>query len=227
MNTPNESEKPTDNMELLKQQAAGCGPGCACNATETSGKTRWVIGAIVLIAAGVFVVRAIIRGDGASTQTTAPAFAGLAASPTPAGESGTATNSAATTPAAETSVGTSIGALAELNTVAAKTDAVFIFLPGKDGTASNPPAATMKGAASMIESKAGLKCGLYTLKAGTPDYDQIAKQISVPGVLAMVKGRGMSAVSGDITESKLVQGFVAASSAGGCGPSAAAGCCPK
>jgi hypothetical protein len=85
----------------------------------------------------------------------------------------------------------------------------------------------MRGAARTIESKAGLKCGLFTLKAGSRDYDQIAAQMSVPGVLAMAKGRGMSAVSGDITESKLLQGFVAASSAGGCGPSAGAGCCPK
>lgn len=221
MNTPNKNDKPTDNMELLKQQAADCGPGCACNATGTPGKTRWVIGAIVLIAAGVLVVRAMIKSDGAATQTTAPAFAALAASPTPAGENGVAT------PATETSVGTSIGALAELNTVAAKTDAVFVFLPGKDGASGNSPLTPMQGAVRMVESKAGIKCGLFTLKAGSQDYDQIAKQISVPGVLAMVKGRGMSAVSGDITEAKLVQGFVAASSASSCGPSAAAGCCPK
>jgi hypothetical protein len=39
---------------------------------------------------------------------------------------------------------------------------------------------------------------------------------SVPGVLAMVKGRGMSAISGEITEDKLVQGYVAASRSGGC-----------
>jgi hypothetical protein len=227
MNTPNEDGKPTDNMESLKQQAAGCGPGCGCNAPGTLGKTRWVIGAIVLIAAGVLVVRAMIKSDGAATQTTAPAFSALAASPTPAGENGVATNSVTTAPATETSVGTSIGALAELNTVAAKTDAVFVFLPGKDGTSGNPPSTQMNGAVRMVESKAGLKCGLFTLKAGSRDYDQIAKQMTVPGVLAMVKGRGMSAVSGDITEAKLVQGFVAASSAGGCGPSAGAGCCPK
>lgn len=227
MNTPNKNDKPTDNMELLKQQAADCGPGCACNATGTPGKTRWVIGAIVLIAAGVLVVRAMIKSDGAATQATVPAFAALTTAPASAGDSATVTNAVAAAPANETSVGTSIGALAELNTVAAKTDAVFIFLPGKDGAAGNPPSALMKGAASMIESKAGLKCGLFTLKAGSRDYDQIAAQISVPGVLAMVKGRGMSAVSGEITEAKLVQGFVAASSGGGCGPSAAAGCCPK
>jgi hypothetical protein len=124
-------------------------------------------------------------------------------------------------------VGTSIGALAELNTVAADTGAVLVFVPGKEAVAGNPPSTTMKGAAKMIESKAGLKCGLCTLRAGTRDYDQIAAQMAVPGVLAMVKGRGMSAVSGDITESKLLQGFVAASSAGGCSPSAGSACCPK
>jgi hypothetical protein len=84
----------------------------------------------------------------------------------------------------------------------------------------------MKAAARTIEAK-GIKCGLFTLKAGSADYDQIAKQMSVPGVLALVKGRGMSAVSGEVTEAKLLQGYVAASSASKCGPGAGAGCCPK
>jgi len=84
-----------------------------------------------------------------------------------------------------------------------------------------------KPKALASESKAGLKCGLFTLKAGTRDYDQLAAQMAVPGVIALVKGKGMRGMSGDITEAKLVQGFVAASSAGGCGPSAGAGCCPK
>jgi hypothetical protein len=119
---------------------------------------------------------------------------------------------------------TSIGAIAELNTVATNLDAVFIFLPGKEGISVNPPLTPMQGAARTIEFK-GLKCGLFTLKAGSRDYDQIAGQISLPGVLAMVKGRGMSAISGDITETKLVQGYLAASSAGGCAPGS--GCCPK
>jgi MYXO-CTERM domain-containing protein len=226
MNTPNEDEKPTDNMEMLKQQAAGCGPGCGCHATGTPGKTRWVIGAIVLAAAGVMVVQAMIKSDGASAQTTTPAFASLAALPTPTGGGGTATNSGTATPTTEKSV-KPIGALTELNTMAAKLDAVFVYLPGKEVTSANPPLEPMQGAARTIESKAGLKCGLFTLKAGSPDYDEIAGRISLPGVLAMVKGRGMSPVSGDITEAKLVQGFVSASSAGGCGPSAGAGCCPK
>jgi hypothetical protein len=223
MNTPNDDRKQTDNMELLKQQATTCGPGCGCNATGKSSKTRWVIGAIVLVAASVMVVRAMIKSDGASSQTSAPAFATLAALQTPAG----GTNSDTAAPAVESSVVTSIRAIAELNTVATKLDAVFVFLPGKEGISADPPLTPMQSAARAIKSNAGKKCGLFTLKVGSRDYNQIATQMSVPGVLAMVKGRGMSAISGDITEAKLVQGFVASSSAGGCSPSAGAGCCPK
>lgn len=226
MNTPNEDGKQSDNMELLKQQASACDTGCGCHATAMPGKMRWVIGTIVLVAAGVMVVRAMVKTDGPSTQPSATTFADPVASQTAAGTGGPARDSDAITPATETSVGTSIGAFAELNTMAAQTDAVFIFVPGKEGASDNPPSTPMKGAVRIIESK-GLKCGLFTLKAGSRDYDQIAAQMSVPGVLAMAKGRGMSAVSGDITEAKLVQGFVAASSAGGCGTSAGAGCCPK
>jgi MYXO-CTERM domain-containing protein len=215
MNTPNENGNPGDNTASPKPQATDCDSGCSCHATGKPGKTRWVIGAIVLVAAGVLVARDIIKGDAASAQTTTPAFA------LPI----TATNSSAAAPTTEKSV-EPIGTLSELNTVATNLDAVFVFLPGKEGTSANSPSTPMKNAARTIEAQ-GKKIGLFTLKAGSSDYDQIAGQISLPAVLAMVKGRGMNAISGDITETKLVQGFLAASSAGGCGPSAGAGCCPK
>jgi MYXO-CTERM domain-containing protein len=215
MNTPNENGKPGDNMASPKPQAADCDSGCSCHATGKPGKTRWVIGAIVLVAAGVLVARDIIKSDAAPSQTSGQAFALPIA----------ATNSSAAAPTTEKSV-EPIGTLSELNTVATNLDAVFVFLPGKEGTSANSPSTPMKNAARTIEAQ-GKKIGLFTLKADSSDYDQIAGQISLPAVLAMVKGRGMNAISGDITETKLVQGFLAASSAGGCGPSAGAGCCPK
>jgi hypothetical protein len=124
-------------------------------------------------------------------------------------------------------VGTNIASLSDLNTIAAANDAVFVYVPAKEGTSSNPPATAMQSAASRITSQ-GYKIGLFTLKAGTRDYDLLTAQMSVPGVLAAFKGRGMSATSGDITETKLIQAFVAASSAGGCGPGGCgpAGCGP-
>lgn len=224
MSTPNNDQQQPDKMESLKPQAPACGPGCNCQGPATAGKTRWVIGAIVLIAAGVLVVRGMVKSG--KTQAAAAGYASPVAIENTANQSVAATNSSVAAPASETSVGTTIGAFAELNTVAANTDAVFIFLPGKESAAGNAASAPMKKAAQTMESK-GVKCGLFTLKAGSTDYQQIAAQMAVPGVLAVVKGRGMSAVSGEITESKLLQGYVSASSAGGCGPSAGSACCPK
>jgi len=223
MNSPNEDGKQPEKMESPKQQgSACCGPGCGCGTAAKPNKARWVVGVIVLAAAGVLVVKGMVKADKGSTQAATAGFANPAATQ-PAAGADTKTDVAA---ADETTVGTTLGAFAELNTAAAKTDAVFVFLPAREGTFAKVPSVPMKSAARAIEAK-GMKCGLFTLKPGCADYDQIAKQMAVPGVLALVKGRGMSAVSGEVTEAKLLQGYVAAGSAGGCGPSASPGCCPK
>jgi MYXO-CTERM domain-containing protein len=224
MNSPNEDGKQPENMESPKQQASACcGPGCGCESSAKPSKARWVVGVIVLAAAGVMVVRGMVKSDKGSTQASTVGFANPAATQSAAGGADTKSDAAA---ADETTVGTTIGAFGELNTVAIKTDAVFIYLPGKEGTAAKAPSTPMKAAVRTIEAK-GIKCGLFTLKPGSADYDQVAKQMPVPGVVALVKGRGMSAVSGEVTEAKLLQGYVAASSAAKCGPGAGAGCCPK
>lgn len=243
MNTTNEEPQATDNTDSLKPQAACCEGGCGCHSTGKAGKARWAISAIVLLVAGVLVVRAMTKTDQASTRPQSPAFAtpvaatsGSASNATPVAvpettavvpaESAPATVANPTTVAqpAVASGETMIGGFAELNTVAAKSDAVFVYLLGKETTGDNAPAIkAMQAAVRTIEAKGDSKCALFTLKAGSPDYDKLAGQMSLPGVLALVKGKGMSAVSGEITETKLVQGYVAASSAGGCG---SGGCGP-
>ena len=223
MNSPNKDRKQPEKAESVKEGTACCGPGCGCGTAAKPNKARWVVGVIVLATAGVMVVRGMVRSDKGSTQAATAGLANPAATQSAAGGADTKSDGAA---ADETSVGTTIGAFGELDTVAIKTDAVFIYLPAKEGTAAKAPSTPMKGAARLIEAK-GMKCGLFTLKPGSPDYDQIAKQMAVPGVLALVKGHGMSAVSGEVTEAKLLQGYVAAGSASKCGPGASAGCCPK
>ena len=239
MNTTNEEPNETDNMETLKPQSAGCGAGCGCHSGGAPGKARWGICAIVLIAAGVLVVRAMTKTDAATKQESAHTFATpmavpvaasntmAAAAPVVSAESAPATGASEGAKPAEASAGTIIGALAELNTVAAKNDAVFIYLLGKEESSGNAAATkAMQAAVRTIEAKGGTKCALFTLKAGSPDYANLASQVSLPGVLALVKGKGMSAVSGEITETKLVQSYVAASSAGGCGSGGSGGCAP-
>jgi len=222
MSSSNEDQKPMDNMELLKQQASDCAPGCDCHATGPLGRKRLILGTIVLLVAVALVARAVIKTNAAPSQPDAAAFTSPIVAQTPPADTAPVTPPVATAKALDTFVAKEIGALAELNTVAAASDAVFVYVPGKNGSSSNPPAAAMQSAAKRIGSQ-GLKIGLFTLKAGTRDYDLLTAQMSVPGVLAAFKGRGMSATSGDITETKLIQAFVAASSAGGCG---AGGCGP-
>jgi hypothetical protein len=215
MNPPNEDRKPTDNMELLKQQAAACGPGCGCHAPGTPGKMRWVLGTIVLVAAGTLVARAVIKDNGASAATPTPGFATTALTGQPTAPISTTSDAVAAK---------EIGAISELNTVAPDMAGVFVFLPGKSETTAKAPTAQIRSAAQTIEPKVRGKIGIFTLKTNSRDYEQITAQTAVPGVIAMVKGRGMSLVSGEITETKLVQAYVKASSAGGCCAAGATSC---
>ncbi len=219
MNTKNENGKPTNNMESLKQQAAACDAGCGCHATSKPGNKSWVIGVIVLAAAGVLAARTVIKTNDVAPKAATSGFASLA---TLTGDTATNTGPAAVT--GEKSL-EPLGSLLALNTLATKPDAIFIYLPGKEETTATPPLKALQGAARAVEAKAGQKCELFTLKAGSADYDQLAGKITFPSVLAAVKGRGMVPVAGDITETKLVQGYVAASSARGCAPGS--GCCPQ
>jgi len=223
MSTINEDRKQPENEATPKEQASACcGPGCGCGAGTKSSNARWVIGAAVLVIAGLLVVRGMVRNDKGGAAAAAGFVNPVAAEVT---SSGTGTNGEAVM-VEEKTVGATLGAFSELNTTAAKTDAVFVFLPAREGSSDKAPSAPMRAAARTIEGK-GMKCALFTLKAGSADYEQIAKQVQVPAVLALVKGRGMSAVSGEVTEAKLLQGYVGACSSGGCAPGASAGCCPK
>jgi len=203
-----------------KQEAGDCCPECTCNTSGPAGKARWIVGLIVLIAAAGLVARAMVKNNGGSAAPAPAGFAALSApkqSPEP---------DAAATPT-ETNAVKEIAALSELNAVASDTVGVFVFLPGKSETSAMAPMTQLLGAIRTMEPRLnGGKVGIFTLKADSPDYTQVSAQMAVPGVLALVKGGGMSAASGDITETKLVQAFVAASSAGGCGPSSG-GCGPS
>ena len=76
MTTNNENPRPADNMEMLKQQASACGSECGCHAPKASGKVRWVVGAIILIAAGTLVVKAIIKGNAPVSEKAAAGACG-------------------------------------------------------------------------------------------------------------------------------------------------------
>lgn len=212
----NNELKAKDDMESIKEQASACGSGCNCHAKGSTGKARVIVGVIVLVIAGALVARALAKNN---TVAAAPASASFAALP------GVVESSSSNS--VDTNAVKEISALSELNTLAKDMDGVFVYLPGKTNIPSNEATAQIRSAAQTIERQMKGKIGIFTLKADSRDYKQVASQIALPGTLAMVKGRGMAPVSGDITEAKLVQAFVSASSAGGgCGPSSG-GCGPS
>lgn len=211
-----------EESEVKKQDAGACGPGCACGTSGSSGRGRMVVGVVILVIAGALVVRAMVKDNSPSPANAASSeFAALPAAAAPEPEV------PATKPAPVADTLKELGSLSDLNSVAGDSFGVFVFLPGKSETAAKAPMAQMQGAVRTIEPQLrGGKIAMFALRAGSRDYENIAKQMAVPGVLAMVKGGGMSATSGEITETKLVQAIVAASSSGGCGP-ASGGCGPK
>ena len=131
---------------------------------------------------------------------------------------------------ASTLWGKPLDSLASLNKVAADSDAVFIVLAAEDKLKMEPITKEIEAAAKKIQAGGSRICA-FTLKKDAPNYARLAKQFSIPCVLAMVRNRSTGVVSGDITESKLLQAFVRASRPqSGCGPGACgpgSSCGPK
>lgn len=108
----------------------------------------------------------------------------------------------------------------DLNKVAISQDAVFIFIPDSKNSPVDGKTKDAVLAAQKTLNNNKISLGLYTLPASSPDYPEISKQLQAPAILIASKGRGMSGVSGEITEPKLLQAFMASSrSGGGCGTS--------
>jgi len=134
-------------------------------------------------------------------------------------------NATASAPAkAGWKIGEYLESFSALNKVAIDQDAVCVFIPAPKSEMADDKTNDAVLAAQRTLKRSKITLGLYTLSAGSSDYSAMSAQVQPPAILIAVKGKGMAAVSGDVTETKLLQAFVSSSSAGGCGPS---GCGPS
>ena len=211
-------------------KSENCGPGCDCGKPLGNKKLKAVICLIVLLAiGGIFVYKA------KSAKQTAPANTATVFAAPVADEVNEQKATVPTTdkqePAAKSveakkRVGEFLDSLATLNKVAVNQDAVFVFVPAKGNDIVSKEITDAIASAEQKIKSSGVSIGLYTLQSSSPEYANLAAQLPLPGMLVMSKGRGMGAVSGEITETKLLQAYVASSQAGGCCPSGggSAGC---
>jgi hypothetical protein len=202
---------------MSEMESEKCGPGCDCGKPSGNKKVKAAVCLVVLLAVcGILVYKAKTATQ-ASPVNTGAAFAAPLVN--------AVNEQKPTVEAVDASdkVGESLDSLAALDKLAIDQDAVFVFIPASGPQIiSKQTTDAIASAVQRIESS-GAKLGLYTLQPGSPEYTNIAAQLSVPGMLVMSKGCGTGAVSGEITETKILQAYIASSRAGGCGPS---GCGP-
>ncbi|MGB2809807.1 MAG: hypothetical protein WBC22_18860 [Sedimentisphaerales bacterium] len=227
-----------DEAQACCSTSSGGGDCCPPDSGSSGKSWKFLVFVIIVVAAGVVLARSIMNKSDSTTDQTKQLFATIqpeVSSDTPSSpnvetpdksKAGTVSSTTAKTTATEpasgapepTLWGKPLISLASLNQVAVDTDAVFIFLATENKQQMQPVTSEIEAAARKIQSN-GTRITAFTLEKSAPNYAQLAKQFPIPCVLAMVKGRGMSGVTGEINEAKLLQAFVGASRA-------TSSCCP-
>ena len=217
----NDNKEQANSQESASDLQLCCDGGSCCTSSSDGAVKIWkiVVFILILLAAGVVLARSFIRKANSSANQGQQQFAIIQP------ESGSYIDAPSTADAAVSNQpasslwGKPLASLASLNKAASDTSAVFILLAAEDQQDMQPITKEIEAAAKTIQA-AGTTISVFRLMQGAPNYANLTKQLSVPCVLAMVKGGGVSGVPADqITETKLVQAFVTASR-----PSSA--CCP-
>jgi hypothetical protein len=209
---------------MENEKSETCKPGCNCGKPSGNKKAKIAICLIVLLAiCGIFVYKANNAKQTAQDNTKA-AFAA------PILNQATGQESAVKSVEDKKNVGELLESLSSLNKVAVNQDAVFVFIPANGNETISKETLNVIASAEQKIKSSGVNIGLYTLQfSPSTEYANLAKQLTLPSILVMSKGKGMGTVSGGITEEKILQAYVASSRAGGCCASGggSAGCSPS
>jgi len=194
-----------------------CGPGCGCGepAGKVNTKLKMFLFLVVVAAVGGIL---FFKTSSARQNTSAIAKNGFS-NPYAAASPKAVTNSAGQ----QGGSGALLPSISELDAVAAEMDTVFLLIPGKDKTPISKKAGIVLASVERTLNEKGLSTGIFTLQTESPDYPGVAAKVTAPGIAVLTKGRTIGFVSGGITETNLMQAYVASKRSGGCGPK---GCPP-
>ena len=225
-NTDEDGQENPNDAQACCSTASGGGDCCPPDSSNSGKSWKMLIFLIIVVAAGVVLARSLINKSNSNAGQSQQGFAPIQISTPVLPKSNierpsvlkNITKDDVSDKAVVALWGPELDSLASLNKVAADSDAVFILLAAEDKLKMESVTTEVEAAAKKIQA-GGKRICAFTLKKDAPNYAQLSKQFSIPCVLAMVKGRGLSGVSGEITESKLIQAFVMASRPqSGCGP---------
>jgi len=208
-----DSERQDENQtqgEPLSQTATcvPCGDGnCCCNSGKTPRTKTIIFATVMLLAVGVAAYSMVKKNNATASGT----------------------------PSASASKGDSeVGSLTEirLESVAAaeklatERDVTFLVLPGQDASLTNAVQDQVSAAFGKLLVQ-GQKTAAFTLPESAGAYSALMTRFNVdsaPCVVVLGNGGRPSAVTGEITETKLLRAAVMAGLRSNCGPGSS--CCP-
>lgn len=107
-------------------------------------------------------------------------------------------------------------AISSYSQVKQSQEVAFVYIPSKNGKMSNKIKSAIQSAKQSLEAK-NIKVDLYTLNTSSAASTDYAAQAKTPAVTVIYKGKDRKTVTGDISATKLLQAYMAATLAGGCG----------
>ncbi|MCD6327896.1 hypothetical protein J7M28_10125 [bacterium] len=212
------SEEEKDELEGAEEC---CGPECSCQSPASGSGRRvkfFICGIVLLVAVGVVAARLSITGvtEAQKGQANYSSTLNQVSQPRPGQASQTSNEWGA------------LNSLAELNTAAATTEAVFVVLPAEDDAEMARIEQALNEATSAVSSR-GIRVRTFLLSEASRDYARMVRQNGTPTIITMYKGRGSNVISGHrISKDALLKAVVASSRpvSGGCcsGGASKSGC---
>lgn len=207
--------------------SSSCGPECSCNTKSGMSLQIKIILFIVIVGvAGAVLSSSLIKKTRTKTTAKSSTEYAVTAAQLPASSTMTRKDSSVFSAADTQAVSFKpLASFSDLNTIAQDVEGVFILLIKNDTEKTSGILKEITAAKKAIASR-GMHMGTFQLNKEAPDYAMITSQMPAPSVLVVVKGRGMRGVQGrDITETKLLQAYMAAMQPSGCCPAGGSHVC--
>lgn len=203
-----------------------CSPGAG-----SSNKGKLLVSLLIILAAIGVGVHSLVRGTSAQSSNTVPRKSFVdRITEMPVTAAGSSYQGKSQTKLEEIVVNRVVDSVQALDTVAADKDVVFLVLPG--GAQIHPIGIPIQ-VRTVVNNlrQAGKRVGVFTLRSSAPDYARLAGHFvvkSFPCVIVLGRKGSASAVSGDLSEARLYNAFVIASTPASCCPAQGnPSCCPK
>jgi len=194
----------------LSSKNTDCGSDCSCQKPgQYSTSSKIIICLLVLIAVGsiLFFKKTNIADVGPNPETSQ--FPNISEQANGHGSPNSVSQKA--------ELGPTVASIDVLNTVGAKLDTTFLVIPAATTSKTSQETTEALLAVEKILQAKGIKSGIFVLDKTSSVYSDTAKMMKLPGVIVLTKGGTLGIVSGGITETNLMQAYVASTGKGGCG----------